>query len=91
MRLVVSRAPVLHGHHTTPRRTSGLEPTYSLSELAAHLGVPQQTLHDLRHRGRSPRGFHDVRELGFRATEVRDWLAEMEAQDAVRQRPNTAR
>lgn len=76
---------------TTSRRTGDFEPTYSLSELAAHLDVPQQTLHDLRHRGRSPRGFHVGRELGLRATEVRDWLAEMEAQDAVRQRPNTVR
>lgn len=76
---------------TTPRRIGDLEPIYSLSELAAHLGVPQQTLYDLRHQGRGPRGFRVGRELRFRAAEVRDWLAEMEAQDAVRQRPDTAR
>lgn len=31
------------------------------------------------------------RELRFRAAEVRDWLAEMEADDVFRQRPETGR
>lgn len=75
----------------TPRRTDDLDPIYSLSELAAHLGVPAQTLYDLRHRGRGPRGFRVGRELRFRAAEVRDWLAELEAHDALRQRPDTTR
>ena len=33
----------------------GLEPVLTTSELAADLGVPVQTLHDLRHTGRGPR------------------------------------
>lgn len=48
----------------------GLEPVMATSELAAHLGVPVQTLHDLRHAGRGPRGIRVGRELRFRLSEV---------------------
>ena len=56
----------------------GLEPVLTTSELANHLGVPVQTIHDLRHSGRGPRGFRVGRELRYRLSEVRDWLSNLE-------------
>jgi excisionase family DNA binding protein len=56
----------------------GLEPVLTTSELAAHLGVPVQTIHDLRHTGRGPRGFRVGRELRYRVSEVQEWLAQLE-------------
>ena len=56
----------------------GLEPVLTTSELASHLGVPVQTIHDLRHSGRGPRGFRVGRELRYRLSEVRDWLSNLE-------------
>lgn len=47
----------------------GLEPVLITSELAAYLGVPVQTIHDLRHHGREPRGIRVGRELRFRLSE----------------------
>ncbi|TSD53670.1 helix-turn-helix transcriptional regulator [Aeromicrobium piscarium] len=63
------------------RPTIGLEPVLTTSELAAHLGVPVQTIHDLRHGGRGPRGFRIGRELRYRVSEVEAWLAELEQSD----------
>lgn len=60
------------------RPVPGLEPVLTTSELAAHLGVPVQTIHDLRHSGRGPRGFRVGRELRYRLSEVQDWLARLE-------------
>jgi excisionase family DNA binding protein len=57
---------------------TGLEPVLTTSELAAHLGVPVQTIHDLRHSGRGPRGFRVGRELRYRLSGVQDWLAGLE-------------
>lgn len=59
----------------------GLEPVLTTSELAAHLGVPVQTIHDLRHAGRGPRGFRVGRELRYRLAEVQDWIAHLEQSD----------
>lgn len=59
----------------------GLEPVLTTSELAAHLGVPVQTLHDLRHTGRGPRGFRVGRELRYRLSEIQNWLAQLEQAD----------
>lgn len=56
----------------------------TISELADYLGVPVQTLYDLRHHGRGPRGFRVGRELRFRISEIEAWLAAMEEADAVR-------
>jgi excisionase family DNA binding protein len=56
----------------------GLEPVLTTSELAAHLGVPVQTIHDLRHSGRGPGGFRVGRELRYRLSEVQDWIAQLE-------------
>lgn len=56
----------------------------SISELAAHLHVPVQTMYDLRSQGRGPRGFRVGRELRFRVAEVDAWLARLEAADAKR-------
>ncbi|MET8522723.1 helix-turn-helix domain-containing protein [Nocardioides sp. NPDC004968] len=61
-----------------------LSAVLSLSELAAHLHVPVQTMYDLRSQGRGPRGFRVGRELRFRLTEVDAWLARLEAADAKR-------
>lgn len=63
--------------HPTP----GLEPVLTTSALAAHLGVPVQTIHDLRHAGRGPRGFRVGRELRYRLSEVNAWLAQLEQGD----------
>lgn len=60
----------------------GLEPVLTTSELAAHLGVPVQTIHDLRHCGRGPRGIRVGRELRFRLSEIEAWLTELEEHDA---------
>ena len=70
---------------TTTRPTSTvLGPVLTLSQLATQLGVSTQTLYDLRSQGRGPRGFRVGRELRFRVSEVDDWLAQMEADDAQR-------
>ena len=63
--------------HTYPR----LEPVLTTSELAAHLGVLVQTIHDLRHARRGPRGFRVGRELRYRLSEVQAWVEAMEAHD----------
>ncbi|MGH3412182.1 MAG: helix-turn-helix transcriptional regulator [Marmoricola sp.] len=60
------------------------EPLLSTTELAERLQVSVQTLYDLRSHGRGPRGFRVGRELRFRVSEVRAWLARMEADDAAR-------
>lgn len=59
----------------------GLEPVLTTSQLAAHLGVPVQTIHDLRHAGRGPRGIRVGRELRYRVSEIAVWLAELEEHD----------
>ncbi|WP_159500028.1 AlpA family transcriptional regulator [Microbacterium sp. 18062] len=59
----------------------GLEPVLSLAELAARLGVPVQTLYDLRSQGRGPRAFRVGRHLKVRAREVDAWLSRPEAAD----------
>jgi predicted DNA-binding transcriptional regulator AlpA len=56
----------------------GLEPVLTTSEVASHLGVPVQTIHDPRHSSRDPRGFRVGRELRYRVSEVRDWLSDLE-------------
>ena len=60
---------------------SGLEPVLTTSELAAHLGVPVQTIHDLRHARRGPRGFRVGREMRYRLSEVQHWVEAMESHD----------
>lgn len=67
----------------------GLEPVLTTSELAAHLGVPVQTIHDLRHLGRGPHGFRVGRELRYRLSEVRDWLAQLEQAGEAARGQNT--
>ncbi|WP_420901727.1 helix-turn-helix transcriptional regulator [Nocardioides turkmenicus] len=48
------------------------------------MGVPAQTLYDLRSQGRGPRGFRVGRELRFRRAEIDAWLTGMEEADAAR-------
>ncbi len=60
---------------------TGLEPVLTTSELATHLGVPVQTIHDLRHSGRGPRGFRVGRELRYRLSSIQTWLAQLEESD----------
>ncbi len=60
------------------------ESILSLSELAARLGLTAQTIYDLRHQGRGPRGFRLGRNLKFRASEVDAWLRHLEEADATR-------
>ena len=59
----------------------GLEPLMNIEELAEYLGVPVQTLYDLRAQGRGPRGFRVGRCLHFRKSEVEAWLAGLEEED----------
>ncbi len=62
---------------------TGLEPVLTTSQLAAHLGVSPQAIHDLRHLGRGPRGFRVGRELRYRVSAVEAWLAALEATDTT--------
>jgi hypothetical protein len=62
--------------HTFP----GLEPVLATSQLAAHLGVPVQTIHDLRHAHRGPRGFRVGRARRY-LSEVQHWFEVMESED----------
>ncbi|GAA1764550.1 helix-turn-helix transcriptional regulator [Agromyces humatus] len=71
----------LTGVSETSHAFPGLEPVLTTSELAAHRGVPVQTIHDLRHAQRGPRGFRVGRELRFRLSEVQAWVEGMEAYD----------
>jgi excisionase family DNA binding protein len=66
--------------------SSDFESVLSISDLAAHLGVPIQTIYDLRHHGRGPHGFRIGRELKFRASEVEAWLRRLEENDEKRSR-----
>jgi hypothetical protein len=47
----------LAGMSETSHAYPGLESVLTTSELATHLGVPVQTIHDLRYARRGPRGF----------------------------------
>jgi excisionase family DNA binding protein len=71
----------LTGMSETSQGYPGLEPVLTTSELAAHLGVPVQTIHDLRHARRGPRGFRVGREMRYRLSEVQAWVEAMEAHD----------
>jgi excisionase family DNA binding protein len=64
--------------------SSDFESLLSISDLAAHLGVPIQTIYDLRHHGRGPHGFRIGRELKFRASEIEAWLRRLEEDDERR-------
>lgn len=61
-----------------------IEPTLSIRDLAAVLGVSVQALYDLRSQGRGPTGFRVGRSLRFRRSEVEAWLTRLEAEDAQR-------
>lgn len=63
---------------------AGLEPVFTLAQLAERLGVPVQTLYDLRSQGRGPKGFRLGRELRFRQSEVEAWLLGLEDEDERR-------
>lgn len=73
-----NRLPHLEAMNETTRTFPGLEPVLTTSQLAAHLGVPVQTIHDLRHGGRGPRGIRVGRELRYRLSEVQNWLGGLE-------------
>lgn len=74
-----------------PRISPTADSIITLSELAQQLGVPVQTLYDLRSQGRGPRGFRIGRELRFRAAEVDAWLLRLEDQDRARHLPAGSR
>lgn len=71
----------LTGMSETSNAYPSLEPVLTTSELAAHLRVPVQTIHDLRHAHRGPRGFRVGREMRYRLSEVQAWVEAMEAHD----------
>ena len=66
--------------------STDFESILSISDLAARLGVPIQTIYDLRHHGRGPHGFRIGRELKFRTSEVEAWLRRLEDDDDRRSR-----
>jgi excisionase family DNA binding protein len=66
--------------------STDFESILSISDLAARLGVPIQTIYDLRHHGRGPHGFRIGRELKFRTSEVEAWLRRLEDDDERRSR-----
>lgn len=72
-----------HGTEDSAGRAAALEPTLTLTELAAQLHVSVQTLYDLRSQGRGPAGFRVGRRLRFRLCEIEAWLARLEAEDAA--------
>ena len=82
-RTVSARLAHLGGMNESPHPIPGLEPMLTTSELAAHLGVPVQTIHDLRHLGRGPRGIRIGRELRYRLSEIQHWLTELEQGDPL--------
>ncbi len=55
---------------STSTEVHDLEPVLTLADVALHLGVPVQTLYDLRTQGRGPRGFRVGRCLHFRQAEI---------------------
>lgn len=57
----------------TSHAIPGLETVLTTGERAAHRGVPVQTIHDLRHAHRAPRGFRVGREMRYRVSEVQHW------------------
>jgi hypothetical protein len=59
-----------------------LEPVITVSELAAHLGVPIQTIYDLRVHCRGPACFRVGRELRIRVSVAQEWIARLETADA---------
>jgi predicted DNA-binding transcriptional regulator AlpA len=69
------------GMSETSNANPSLEPVLTTSELAPHLRVPVQTIHDLRHAQRGPRGFRVGREMCYRLSEVQAWVEDMEAHD----------
>ena len=71
----------LSGMTETAHIIPSLEAVLTTSELAAHLGVPVQTIHDLRHAHRGPRGFRVGREMRYRVSEVQRWVEALESQD----------
>ena len=88
-----SSASLAHlcGMDTTIASPDAVEPVLTLSQLAAHLSVPVQTLYDLRSQGRGPRGFRVGRELRFRRCEVDAWLTRLETADGERHPARTRR
>lgn len=64
-------------------RADPLGPVLTLAQLANLLGVPVQTLYDLRSHGGGPKGFRVGRQLRFRLAEVQAWLARLEDEDSV--------
>lgn len=78
-----SSAWPVHLPGMTPQSASlpNIEPTVTLPELAAQLGVTAQTIYDLRAAGRGPHGFRIGTHLRFRISEVNDWLRRLEQAD----------
>ena len=66
--------------------SADFESILSISDLAASLGVPIQTIYDLRPHGRGPHGFRIGRELKIRTSEVDAWLRRLENDDERRTR-----
>ncbi|CAN5799638.1 hypothetical protein BH24ACT15_BH24ACT15_32620 [soil metagenome] len=52
----------------------GLERLLTIDELATYLGIPKQTIYDLRVDGRGPRAYKLGKRLRFTAGDVRVWM-----------------
>ena len=50
------------------------DPLLSVSELAAYVGVPKQTVYSWRTRRRGPKAYQVGKYLRFRLSEIDAWL-----------------
>jgi len=59
---------------TNPAPASDKDRLEDVAWLAAHLGVPQQSIYRWRVEGRGPRGIKVGRHLRYRRADVEAWL-----------------
>ncbi|MDX6307448.1 MAG: hypothetical protein QOI06_494 [Nocardioidaceae bacterium] len=69
---------------TQPRRGSnGIEPLWTLDDVAEYVGLSKAALYNLRHLGRGPVGYRVGRHLRFRLADVEAWLEATRDQPSV--------
>jgi excisionase family DNA binding protein len=69
-------------HHTRQEAdvdTERREPWVKTREVAEHLGLPETTLHQWRHRGTGPRAHRVGRHLLWKLSEVDAWVEEQQS------------
>ena len=66
-----------------PEVSTGLDPLYTLEELAEYTKTSMSTLYSLRSAGKGPTGFRLGRSLRFRSSDVDAWIASMASKDGA--------